>query len=164
MNDVIEIVAYNDQFKHDVINLIVTIQQSEFLIPITANDQPDLNNIPAYYQMNLGNFWVAMLNNTIIGTISLLNIGNNQAALRKMFVDKNFRGTHYNTSKLLLKKLFDWAHSHNFKEIYLGTTSKFLAAHRFYEKNGFIVIDKLHLPRNFPIMEVDVKFYKYLLA
>lgn len=32
--------------------------------------------------------------------------------------------------------------------------------HRFYEKNGFTEIDVAQLPENFPIMQVDKKFYK----
>ena len=31
----------------------------------------------------------------------------------------------------------------------------------FYEKNGFEEIQDLGLPKNFPKMPVDVKFYKY---
>jgi RimJ/RimL family protein N-acetyltransferase len=48
-------------------------------------------------------------------------------------------------------------------EIYLGTTAEFLAAHRFYEKNGFKEIAKSQLPPAFPIMAVDTKFYKQQL-
>ena len=29
------------------------------------------------------------------------------------------------------------------------------------KKNGFVEIEKRELPKAFPIMEVDVKFYKY---
>jgi hypothetical protein len=41
------------------------------------------------------------------------------------------------------------------------TTQKFLAAHKFYEKNGFMEIRKNQLPDTFPIMKVDSKFYKF---
>ncbi|MGO7422080.1 GNAT family N-acetyltransferase, partial [Rhizobium ruizarguesonis] len=44
---------------------------------------------------------------------------------------------------------------------FLGTTDKFVAAHRFYEKNGFTEIAKSALPRTFPLMAVDSKFYRY---
>ncbi len=163
MNDEIKIAVYNDKYKQDVINLIIDIQQNEFSIPVTINEQPDLNDIPGFYQTNSGNFWVALHNDKVVGTISLLNIENGQGALRKMFVDRNYRGRHFNTAYLLLKNLLDCAHTNNYKEIYLGTTSKFLAAHRFYEKNGFILINKSGLPEKFPVMEVDTIFYKYLL-
>ena len=96
-----------------------------------------------------------------MGTISLLDIGNGQAALRKMFVDKDFRGSKHGTDRRLLSELIAWAKSQKLKEIYLGTTSSFHAAHRFYEKNGFIEIAKKDLPSTFPVMEVDTKFYRY---
>ena len=50
--------------------------------------------------------------------------------------------------------------SHAVREVYLGTTAKFLAAHRFYEKNGFVEIDHSELPESFPVMVVDTKFYR----
>ena len=44
--------------------------------------------------------------------------------------------------------------------VFLGTTAKFLAAHRFYEKNGFALIDAADLPESFPRMNVDTRFYR----
>jgi N-acetylglutamate synthase-like GNAT family acetyltransferase len=149
--------------EQQVVDLIVSIQQREFNIPITADDQPDLRNIPNYYQKNRGNFWVAFHNEDVVGTISLLDIGNGQSALRKMFVHQNYRGSETGTARNLLKTLLDWATSKRLREIYLGTTPQFLAAHRFYEKNGFTEISKKDLPKTFPIMEVDTKFYKFEL-
>jgi hypothetical protein len=49
-------------------------------------------------------------------------------------------------------------------EIYLGTTEKFLAAHRFYERNGFGLIESSELPPAFPVMAVDTRFYKRRLS
>ena len=46
------------------------------------------------------------------------------------------------------------------KTIYLGTTEKFLAAHRFYEKSGFELIEPESLPATFPRMAVDKRFYR----
>lgn len=60
----------------------------------------------------------------------------------------------------MLDSLFDWARAQEIQEIYLGTTDKFVAAHRFYEKNGFVEIPKAALPPQFPVMNVDSKFYK----
>jgi hypothetical protein len=34
------------------------------------------------------------------------------------------------------------------------------AAHRFYEKNGFVEIAKEQLPESFPLMRVDNRFFK----
>ena len=155
--------SYLPVYKEEVANLILTIQKTEFEIPITLEQQPDLNDITNFYQSNNGNFWIALVNNKVVGTIALLDIGNHQGALRKMFVDTNYRGKHFGIGKKLLDNLFEWAKEKQFKEILLGTTAKFLAAQRFYEKNGFIEIGKVLLPVNFPVMSVDVKFYKFIL-
>jgi GNAT superfamily N-acetyltransferase len=155
----IQIDTYTDKYKKDVIDLIVGIQNNEFGISISAEQQPDLSNISDYYQTGYGNFWVAIHSDSVIGTISLLDIGNNQAALRKMFVHQEYRGATHGTATLLLSALIDWSVGKAIRQIYLGTTSKFHAAHRFYEKNNFIEIKKSMLPENFPVMEVDTKFY-----
>jgi len=158
-----QIIIKEFSFIHQtgILDLILNIQQKEFGIDITAKDQPDLCDIKNYYQKGHGNFWVALSSGKVIGTISLLDIGGDQAALRKMFVAKAYRGGVCKVAMTLLNELINWATVKRTKEIYLGTTPKFLAAHRFYEKNGFLEISKKILPESFPIMRVDTKFYKY---
>lgn len=160
----IEILQYSKTYLNGVIDVILPIQQKEFGIQIELEDQPDLLDIPNFYQKGNGNFWVALCNSEIIGTISLLDIGNKQGALRKMFVKKEFRGPENKVAENLLDVLFQWCRSENVSEIFLGTTPKFLAAHRFYEKNGFSEIQKSELPASFPVMVVDTKFYKQIIT
>jgi GNAT superfamily N-acetyltransferase len=157
----VNIEIYMDIHKKDVADLILHIQNAEFGIPITIELQPDLSEIPGFYQTNSGNFWIAKIDDKIIGTIALLDIGNRKAALRKMFVDKNYRGKEFGVGQRLLNTLVDWTKRKGFTEIFLGTTEKFIAAQRFYEKNGFKEIEKQELPETFPVMEVDIKFYRF---
>ena len=159
-----EIVPFETRFQDAVLDLIVGIQRGEFGIDITAERQPDLQAIPAYYQAGAGNFWVATIDRRVVGTISLLDIGCSQGALRKMFVSRDYRGSQLGTAKRLLGALLDWAREHDTRELFLGTTSAFLAAHRFYEKNGFTLLAKDALPAAFPLMEVDSRFYRRVLA
>jgi N-acetylglutamate synthase-like GNAT family acetyltransferase len=142
-----------------VVNVILPIQQSEFDIPITLDAQPDLQNIPAFYQQGHGNFWIALDVETVVGTIALLDIGNAQVALRKMFVAAEYRGGEHAIATRLLERSLDWCLDRGVTDVFLGTTAKFLAAHRFYEKNGFTEIPKQALPQSFPVMAVDTKFY-----
>ena len=160
----IEIVQYSKIHLDGVIDVILPIQQKEFGIQIKLEDQPDLREIPNFYQKGNGNFWVAMCKSEIVGTISLLDIGNKQGALRKMFVKKEFRGPKNKVAEKLLAVLLLWCQSKDVREIFLGTTPKFLAAHRFYEKNGFSEIQKSELPVSFPVMVVDTKFYKQIVT
>ncbi|MCE4048151.1 MULTISPECIES: GNAT family N-acetyltransferase [Bacillaceae] len=152
---------FRQKHQAEVVDLILTIQQTEYNIPITKEDQPDLLMIETFYQRGKGNFWVARSEEKVVGTIALLDIGNSQAALRKMFVHKDYRGAGYNTARLLLENALAWAKEVDILEVYLGTTPQFLAAHRFYEKNQFTSIELAELPKAFPLMEVDKKFYKY---
>lgn len=154
---------YSDTFKDRIIDLILDIQNHEFNIPITAEQQPDLSTIEQYYQHGNGKFWVATIGDKLVGTIALLDIGSRQVALRKMFVHRAYRGKKTGLSSLLLATAVTWSRTKNVREIYLGTTSKFIAAHRFYEKNHFQEIKKEKLPDTFPLMEVDTTFYKMYL-
>jgi N-acetylglutamate synthase-like GNAT family acetyltransferase len=146
--------------RDGVARLIVGIQRGEFGIPSTYDDQPDLKDIPGFYQTGNGNFWIARDGAAIVGTISLKDIGNAQVALRKMFVDPAYRGRAHGVAQKLLDTSIAWAREHGVHDIFLGTTAKFLAAHRFYEKNGFAEIDPSALPTAFRRMAVDTKFYR----
>src|SRR5215211_5227533 len=93
---------YSDNYQFRVIDLILSIQKDEFLIPIDLEKQPDLKTIGGFYQTNNGNFWIALAEENVIGTIALLDIGNGQGALRKMFVNKNYRGKEFRIGQKLL--------------------------------------------------------------
>ena len=157
----ININKYTTIYQNAVVSLVLSIQQKEFNIPITLEDQPDLQNIEHFFQNGNGNFWVATIDNKVIGTISLVDIGNQQVALSKMFVQENYRGKAFGIGQALLNTVFEWSKEKRLTHIFLGTTEKYLAAHRFYEKNGFIEIKKIDLPKACPVMQVDTKFYQY---
>ena len=160
----IKIVPFSEQHRSGVAAVILPVQQVEFGIPITLEEQPDLLDIPGFYQKGTGNFWVALLDDEVVGTVALLDIGNSQGALRKMFVKAPFRGPGHKVALGLLDALLKWCACQGVREIYLGTTAKFLAAHRFYEKNRFSEILKSELPSTFPVMSVDTKFYRRVLG
>ncbi|WP_263697639.1 GNAT family N-acetyltransferase [Bacillus thuringiensis] len=163
MNEKIRIIPYESTFQDEVVDLIVHIQQKEYNVSITKEEQPDLLEIGTFYQRNHGNFWVATYDDKVVGTVALLDIGNDQVALRKMFVKKEFRGKEWGASHKLLQTAISWVENKKLKDIYLGTTVKFLAAHRFYEKNGFQSVDIEDLPKSFPVLQVDKKFYRYIV-
>jgi N-acetylglutamate synthase-like GNAT family acetyltransferase len=156
---VIQITPYQPQYQTQAIALILKTQQQEFSLPITLEDQHDLLNIPNFYQTGNGNFWIALDREKVIGTIAAIDIGNNQLALRKMFVDPKYRGKEIGVGQNLLDSLLNWARARNICNIYLGTIDVFQAAHRFYQKNGFIEISRNKLPPTFPTMAGDTMFY-----
>ena len=53
---------YTKDYMEDVITLILAIQQKEFNVPITREDQPDLSDVENFYQSGNGNFgWLCMI-------------------------------------------------------------------------------------------------------
>lgn len=149
--------------RDGVVAMIVAIQRDEFGIPIKVEDQPDLQDVPGFYQSGSGGFWVAEHGGQIIGSIALKDIGNGEGALRKMFVARDHRGGESRIAARLLETLERFARDKGLRALYLGTTDKFLAAHRFYEKSGFSRIAPEHLPAAFPRMAVDTVFYSKTL-
>lgn len=156
----IAIREHTERDTEEVANLILGIQKGEFGVPVTREGQPDLFAVRTFYQTGGGNFWVARHGGAVVGTISLKDIGNGQAALRKMFVAPAYRGAPHRVGQRLLDVLLAWARERKMRDVFLGTTEKFLAAHKFYEKNGFSAIRKETLPGSFPVMAVDTRFYK----
>ncbi len=155
------IIQFDPKYTNQIADLILHIQRNEFFVEITLSDQPDLLDINSFYIKPGGNFLIALDNDTVIGTIAALDISNDIYVLRKMFVASDYRGKEKGVAQVLLDKLLLWLKEKNAKEIYLGTISKYKAAHRFYEKNNFVEVKKENLPNTFPLMKVDDRFFKY---
>ncbi len=160
LTDKVTIEVYRPEWNLQVIALILKIQREEFGVPITLEQQPDLNSIKEFYQKGTGNFWVALYNDKVIGTIALIDIGNNQVALRKMFVDADYRGGEFRTGQVLLEESLRWMKKTGCNEVFLGTLDVFKAAQKFYRRNGFEEIAKSDLPPTFPAMKLDNTFFK----
>ncbi len=160
----IEIASFQPGQQAEITALIVGIQAGEFGIPITAADQPDLADIPGFYQSGAGGFWTARVGGKIVGTIALRDFGGGMGALRKMFVAPKWRGREHGIGALLLGRLLEHARANALTTVLLGTTAQFVGAHRFYEKNGFHEISPDALPAAFPRMPLDTKFYRLTLG
>lgn len=156
----VQIVPYEERHQTGIRDLIVPIQRNEFGFSITYEDQTDLHDIPGFYQRGGGEFWVALAGTEVVGSIALVDIGNAQGALRKMFVKTTYRGAPHRLGSRLLGRLLEHAAQRGIGEIFLGTTEKFRAAHRFYEKSGFQRVEERDLPERFPRMNVDTRFYR----
>lgn len=155
-----QIRAFVKADEQGVVDLILPIQQGEFGVPVTLQDQPDLLEIPAFYQIEGGGFWVAEAEGRIIGSIALKTFSNSQGALRKMFVAAPWRGKQMGVAQALLQTLLAHANKTGTEEIILGTVEILRAARRFYEKNGFVRVALEDLPPAYPRMAVDTLFYR----
>ena len=122
-----------------------------FVMDIKVNDlgwradAPELLEIPETYLTNKGKFWLAVENNKLVGTVGLQDMGNDQGYLKRMYVQKDLRGT--GLAQDLLKTLLEHAKNNGFKQIFLATGKGAERAVAFYEKSGFQKVNSL--PSNF---------------
>ena len=160
----INIVPFLDKYQDQTTNLILTIQKDELNLNVSLEDRKDLQNIAAFYMKdNSSLFCLALYKENVVGTISISCISKRKMALHNMYIHKDFRGTIYDAANKLLKESIHFASDHIAREIYLGTGLDFYAAHKFYEKNGFMEVEKEVLPSDFPFMSCDEKFYELIL-
>lgn len=155
----LEIKSVDNSYSEQAIDLILTIQQQEFNIPITVDDQPDLKEIESFYHEAGGNFWGAFIDGELVGSIALVKFDERAGAIRKMFVKKEFRGKELNIAQILLEILIAFCRENKINNLYLGTVNVLKAAQRFYERNAFVKIKKEELPAPFPLMSADDVFY-----
>ena len=155
----LKIEVFTSNYQDLVIEHILNIENDEFKLNLTLDEQPDLIDIRSSYQSAGGQFWVAVEKSLVLGTIGLFNLGNGDADLRKMFVTSTHRGGSEKLGQQLLDTAMVWARKQNYQRIFLETSSTFAAAIRFYEKNGFKSITQEELPASFPIIRVAEYFY-----
>jgi N-acetylglutamate synthase-like GNAT family acetyltransferase len=116
-----------------------------------------LLQIGKHYQENGGQFWLARVDGKVVGSIALIALENGRAALKKMFVAKDYRKT--GLGRQLVNTLVDFCKEEGIEEVYLGTTQRFVSAQQY----GFEKILKGSLPNDFPLLDVDDTFYVYKL-
>lgn len=143
-----KIIPFEEKYTQEVIELILSIQRDEFQIDLTVEDQPDLLKITEEYIETGGNFWLALADDQVIGTIALVKLENHCGAIKKMFVAKNFRGEKQIGKKLLDMLVAD-CEKQGYKYLYLGTVEVLKAAQKFYQKNGFQRIKKSEMPKDY---------------
>jgi GNAT superfamily N-acetyltransferase len=154
----IVIIPIENNHTNAVVDLILNIQQKEFNVPITLEDQPDLLEINNFYHKKGGCFWGAFIDGELVGTIALVKYDDREGAIRKMFVKKEYRGKELFIAQQLLDTLIVYSKQNGLLDLYLGTVSILEAALRFYERNNFVRIEKGILPSAFPIVDVDNVF------
>ncbi len=141
-----EIETYRGKYDEEIISLILGIQNGEAGIGLSLEEQPDLTDIARYYQRS-GEFWTALDNGKLVGTVGIMLRENNCAVMKKFFVDAEYRRK--GVGAALYGKLLDYAKAAGVKHIILDTPSVARASHRFYENAGFRKTEKASLPINY---------------
>ena len=113
-----KIIPYSDKYKKTTVKLIISVLKEEFGFKRTEKLDFDLHHITEIYQQNKGNFWLAVEEGEVIGTIALRNYGRQRGYLKRMYVAKNFRET--GVADKLLNTLFKFVRNNGYKKIPSG--------------------------------------------
>lgn len=155
-----QILKYTEEYKQQVIDLILCIQNEEAKIDLSIEEQPDLLDIKEYYFRTGGNFLIAVYEKSVIGTIAYMNYGNGNAVLKKFFVKSDWRSKKVGLA--LYEKIMAELKAKGYKYVLLDTPSAATQSHRFYERAGFKRIEKTALPFHYEYP--DRNSYLYLLS
>lgn len=127
-----KILKYTNQNVEEIKNFIDKILKELFEKKVNHKQyMQDLDNIKENYLV----LYLALDNKKIIGTVALKRINSNCVKLKRMYVNKNYRGR--GLAQELYKKAEDFAIKNKFKTIKLSTTTQMKGAQKFYAKNGF---------------------------
>ncbi len=103
------VTPFTSKFQQAVEDLVLSIQNEEFEFELTREEQPELKDIPGVFQVGSGNFWVALDGRKVVGTIGVIDIGEQQVALKKMFVAREYRGK--DVAQMLMSTAVKWCAS-----------------------------------------------------
>ncbi len=151
----VSIEPFQESHQHSI-NVLSKEIQKEFFIPFSSAGARSITELSKDPNQK---YWVALSHGKVIGTVGIVKIADQKAVLKRMFLKKGFRGKEYGIAKKLLQLAIYYGIENNCKEIYLGTMLQFVAAQKFYLKQGFVEITKEQLPPDFPANEQDTLFY-----
>lgn len=140
-----------------IVELVKEILQEFNFVYSPESSEKDLFDIENTYTSNGGTFEIIENSNgQIIATVALLKINQETVKLRKMYVDKSYRGCGF--GRIMLDRMILTAKELNFNEIILETAHNMKAAIHLYEKYGFQKIKggKINSPRCDIIMKRKV--------
>jgi len=154
---------FERKYQQQVEKLVLTIQNEEFNLGISAHDQPDLPDLYSFYKQRGGEFWISVNEkDEVVGCIGFENLDRENGALRKMFLAKDLRGNkEIQLAQKLYETLIEFASARQIKQICLDTPLIAKAAHRFYERNGWILTPIDRLPGTYKLPRIDVKLIKF---
>ncbi len=154
-NTTIKIIPFEPSHQQDVDAMLDEITK-EYEASFFSLNSKKINEV---YLLPGRRYWVATAEGKVVGSVGVI-CNENYAVLKSMFLLKAFRGAEQQVATRLLQTAMQWAAENKCAIMYLGTMAQFIAAQKFYEKQGFIKIDEETLPENFPSNTVDTVFYK----
>ena len=108
-----------------------------------AWSDPDLGRFSEVYNKEGYKYWVVEdENGKLVAGVGIGGLKDDVCELQKMYCYKEARGT--GLAHELMKNALDYARKY-YKKCYIETLSNMIAANKFYEKYGFVRLDKPYI-------------------
>lgn len=149
----IKIVKWEDRFAKAYIDLSI-----EWLEKYVSVEPGDLEIIEHPYEAVLNNggmIWFALLDNTPIGTVTMIK-SNDSYEVAKLAVTEKYKKL--GIGERLMKVVIEFARENGTKKIYLFTNHNLIPAINLYKKCGFVQIPLI----DNKYIESDMKMELYL--
>lgn len=101
-----------------------------------ATTDDELHGLPAVYVDRGGAFWVASVDDAIVGSCGVFPVAPATFELRKMYVRPHTRGL--GVGARLLEAAVAWSRAHGGARLVLDTVEEMTRAIAFYEAHGFV--------------------------
>lgn len=146
MTDGPVIVPFSEEYGERVIDLVLYIQNVEYGVGLSLQQQPDLLAIHEEYVMPGGGFWVALdEQGEVAGTVGL-QVRGGHGIMKKFFVRADQRGRAVGVSAGLYDAMMSHARAAGLSSIILDTPPAAERSHAFYRRAGFRQITPAQLP------------------
>jgi putative acetyltransferase len=131
-----EIREYKNEDHSRLIEMIsMVLAEYKMSLDFTGPDK-DLHDLQNIYFYNHGAFFIAELDDEIIGSVAVSRIDDEKCELRKLYVLKEHRNRGF--GRILLDKAIDFASSNGYGKMELEVSQKHQKAISLYIQTGFI--------------------------
>jgi len=136
-----KLIKYTNSYQKDVKDFVIAAHD-EFTFPYDRKLDYDLDNPDKYYNNRGGMFYLLLDNEKVIGTAAVKKLDDKTAELKRLYVNKNYRGKGLGLQ--LFTEALDFCRENKIAKVVLDTNIKQKAAQKLYEKNGFKIdrVDK----------------------
>jgi putative acetyltransferase len=103
--------------------------------------EEDLAEIGGRYGGERGGFWVAEMDDEVVGTVAIRPKDGTTCELKRLYLRPTKRGA--GLGQALYAHAEAFAHAAGYERIWLDSSRRFTKAHRLYERNGFALIEQI---------------------
>lgn len=130
----IQIIPWKEEYAQDFIDL--SVEWLEKYIRVEPADIEILYDPHGSILDDGGMIFFVNRGGVNVGTVAMINMGNDQYELAKLAVTESCKGQHF--SELLMDTAIGFARERHAKKIILFTNSKLIPAIHLYHKYGFV--------------------------